>query len=174
MTLLSVITPPAPAIPEFLRVAAVLRSRIRERFYTAGQRLPAAPALAEELDSNRSAVERAVRMLSAEGLLTTKQGSGAYAPHIVDKLLWEGTTRHRPAGADGTRAQDSFGAQLRARGLAPREITNDRGEIPPADVAAALAVDADKELRVHEVFAYAAATATAPDDLGTPIRITRT
>ncbi|MET7489381.1 GntR family transcriptional regulator [Streptomyces sp. NPDC005538] len=158
-------------VPEFRRVADILRTRLRARHYAAGVRLPAAPALAEELGSNRSAVERAVRVVAAEGLLITKPGSGAYAPRIVDKLIWDGAARYRPSDSQ---SGDPFHDQLRDRGLAPREITNERSEAPPADVAALLAVADDQALPVHEVFAYAADRHAAPDDLGTPLRITRT
>jgi GntR family transcriptional regulator len=166
---------------EFRRVAQAIRDRIRDGRYQPGQRLPAAPALAEELGSNRSAVERAVRLVAAEGLLTTRQGSGAYVSRIIQTITRDGTAcsrkaRHEDAAGPGwAPARGAFEAQLRRIGLVPRNVPSVRREVPPPEVAEILGVDADRvSVVVRDWRMYAAAVDAPPRDLGTPVQIATT
>lgn len=166
---------------EFRRVAQDIRDRIRDGTYQPGQRLPAAPALAEELDSNRSAVERAVRVVAAEGLLTTRQGSGAYVSRIIQTITRDGTMRYQKArreeaaGPDGVPARGAFEAELRRMGLVPRNMPSVRREVPPPQVAEILGVDADQvSVVVRDRRMYAAPADAPPGDLGTPVQIATT
>ncbi|MGA5819932.1 GntR family transcriptional regulator [Kitasatospora sp. NPDC094028] len=167
-------TTPVSAAPDFRGIAEQLRSRIREAFYKPGQRLPAAPALGEELGCSRSMIERAVRLLAAEGLLITKVGSGAYVARILTKLVWEGDAVLARSFGPRSGARDRFEAQLRSLGLVPREHDGESREVPPADVARLLGVDPQTEATINVAHAYAAEADGAPVDLGTPIRLTRT
>ncbi|MFB7475582.1 GntR family transcriptional regulator [Kitasatospora sp. NPDC056184] len=166
---------------EFRRVAQVIRDRIRDGTYEPGQRLPAAPTLAEELGSNRSAVERAVRVVAAEGLLTTRQGSGAYVSRIIQTITREGTARYRRSrreengGPDGAKARGAFEAELRRMDLVPRSLPSVRREVPPPEVAEILGVDPTAvSVVVRDRRMYAAPTDAAPGDLGTPVQIATT
>lgn len=166
---------------EFRRVAQAIRGRIRDGTYQPGQRLPAAPALAQELDSNRSAVERAVRVVAAEGLLTTRQGSGAYVSRIIQTITRDGTARYQKAkreeasGPDGAPARGAFEAELRRMGLVPRNVPSVRREVPPAEVAELLGVSADEvSVVVRDRRMYAAPAEAAHNDLGTPVQIATT
>lgn len=59
------------------RLASELRRRILSGELTAGLRLPPERTLAVEWDANRHTVREALRILEAQGLLETRQGSGA-------------------------------------------------------------------------------------------------
>lgn len=59
------------------RLAAELRRRILSGEIAPGLRLPPERTLAEEWDANRHTVREALRLLEAQGLLETRQGSGA-------------------------------------------------------------------------------------------------
>ncbi|KJS53217.1 hypothetical protein VM98_26605 [Streptomyces rubellomurinus subsp. indigoferus] len=166
---------------EFRRVAQAIRDRIRDGTYEPGQRLPAAPALAEELGSNRSAVERAVRVVAAEGLLTTRVGSGAYVSRIIQTITRDGTARYRKArreeagGREGSQARGAFEAELRRMNLVPRNLPSVRREVPPPEVAEILGVAPDKvSVVVRDRRMYAAAADAPPGDLGTPVQIATT
>ncbi|MFF0626743.1 GntR family transcriptional regulator [Streptomyces sp. NPDC004296] len=169
----------SPASPEYLRVAELIRGRIRDGTWVPGQRIPAAPALAEELGSDRSACERAVRVVAMQGLLTTKQGSGAYVSRILHKIRRDGTSRYQKAkreeaGADGP-ARGAFEAELRRMGLIPRNMPSVRRAVPPLEVAGLLGVDAESEsVVVRDRRMYAAPADAAPEDLGTPVQIATT
>lgn len=59
------------------RLAADLRRRILSGELAPGLRLPPERTLAEDWDANRHTVREALRLLEAQGLLETRQGSGA-------------------------------------------------------------------------------------------------
>lgn len=59
------------------RLAADLRRRILAGEIAPGLRLPPERTLAEEWSANRHTVREALRLLEAQGLLETRQGSGA-------------------------------------------------------------------------------------------------
>ncbi len=169
-----------PVSPEYLRVAELIRGRIRDGTWVPGQRIPAAPALAEELGSDRSACERAVRVVAMQGLLTTKQGSGAYVSRILHKIRRDGTSRYQKAKreeatADGGQARGAFEAELRRMGLIPRNMPSVRRAVPPAEIAEILGVDPQAEsVLVRDRRMYAAPADAAPEDLGTPVQIATT
>ncbi|WP_031072086.1 GntR family transcriptional regulator [Streptomyces sp. NRRL WC-3742] len=172
--------PDPPASAEFRRVAQAIRDRVRDGTYKPGQRLPAAPAMAEELGSNRSAVERAVRVVAAEGLLTTRQGSGAYVSRIIHSITRDGTGRYRKArreeaGPEGVQARGAFEAELRRMNLVPRNHPSVRREVPPPQVAEILGVDPNQvSVVVRDRRMYAAPADAPPGDLGTPVQIATT
>lgn len=49
-----------------------------------GDRLPSRPALCKQLDTTRTTLDRAVKELIAEGILTSRNGSGTYAVGLID------------------------------------------------------------------------------------------
>ncbi|MFF2998575.1 GntR family transcriptional regulator [Streptomyces sp. NPDC057950] len=62
---------------EFWRVLEELRGRLANGVYPLGSTLPAQRALAEELTVSRDTVQRALRALSGEGWIESRQGSGS-------------------------------------------------------------------------------------------------
>ncbi|MER5404307.1 GntR family transcriptional regulator [Streptomyces sp. NPDC002769] len=62
---------------EFWRVLEELRGRLANGVYPLGSTLPAQRALADELAVSRDTVQRALRTLSGEGWIESRQGSGS-------------------------------------------------------------------------------------------------
>ncbi|MFG2473921.1 GntR family transcriptional regulator [Streptomyces fagopyri] len=62
---------------EFWRVLEELRARLGNGVYPLGSSLPAQRALADELGVSRDTVQRALRALSSEGWIESRQGSGS-------------------------------------------------------------------------------------------------
>lgn len=60
------------------RIASILRQRIVTHELTPGTRLPSENALAAHFGVSRAAIREAIARLKVEGLIETRQGSGAY------------------------------------------------------------------------------------------------
>jgi GntR family transcriptional regulator len=71
-------------LPLFQRMAALLRTRIHNRYWDAGAAIPSEQELATAYGLSNGTVRRAVEELVAEGLLERRQGSGTYVrrPHL--------------------------------------------------------------------------------------------
>lgn len=67
-----------PVVPQ---VEALLRHRLSTRGWAPGEKVPSEAALATELGVGRSSIREAVRLLSREGLLEVRHGSGTF---VVD------------------------------------------------------------------------------------------
>lgn len=98
-------TPPQPAEPgtELNRIARPLRlseevsSDLQRRIARAelrpGDRLPTEKALGEAFGVSRAVVREAIARLKADGLIETRQGSGAFvveAPKTINLRFWKG------------------------------------------------------------------------------------
>ncbi|MGI5353566.1 GntR family transcriptional regulator [Streptomyces sp. CA-250714] len=161
------------ATVEFRRVAQRLRDAVTGGTYEPGSRLPAAADLAEHLGCTRSAVERAVRVAAAEGLVTTRKGSGAYVSRLLKRITRQ-TTGLLRAGGDGE--ADGFGealeAELRALGLVARHFPDVRTERAPQDLAALLGLKrSGQNVLVRDTRTFAVAAGAAPTDPGTPVQL---
>ncbi|AXU16832.1 GntR family transcriptional regulator [Streptomyces clavuligerus] len=111
----------------FREIAATLRREITDRRYPTASVLPPEPELALTYGASRSLVNRAMNVLSAEGLVRPRQGRGTIVTWLPP-LSHSATADHDPAD------------QILALGLEPRhETTTERAE-PPAPVAEALHV----------------------------------
>ncbi|OEJ20895.1 GntR family transcriptional regulator [Streptomyces subrutilus] len=161
------------ATSEFRRVAQLLRDGIGDGTYPRGERLPAAAVLAGDLGTNRGTVERAVRTVAAEGLLTTRKGSGAFVSRILERITRRsGALLDKQSGgeADGTR--EAVDAELRTMGLVARRFPSVRTERPPQDVALLLGrKQSAKQALACETRVYAAAAEAPPADPGTPVEL---
>lgn len=62
---------------EFQRVLDELRTRLSDGTYRVGSRLATQRSLAEEFDVSRDTVQRVLRILTTEGWIQARQGSGA-------------------------------------------------------------------------------------------------
>ncbi len=63
---------------KYKEVAAELKKRILHKEYPSGQRLPEQQKLAEEFNTSRVTIQKALQLLVVEGLILTRQGSGTY------------------------------------------------------------------------------------------------
>lgn len=102
----------ASATPLADQIAASVRGSLGRRELAAGDRLPAARALAAALDVNAHAVLRAYAALRDDGLIEQRRGRGAVVSAHVD--------------AGHTRLTDlarSFVADARRLGLDDKEMT---------------------------------------------------
>lgn len=86
--------------PLYVQAADALRSRIAEGSFRPGDKLPSVRKLSEELGLNPATVVSAYRILSSEGLIDSKAGSGAYVSRMPSAApSWHGLS---PApGPDG-------------------------------------------------------------------------
>lgn len=69
---------PASGMSLSSRVAAALQEKIRSGTLPEGARLPTENALAKHFGVSRTVIREAIAALKAEGLVETRQGSGAY------------------------------------------------------------------------------------------------
>ncbi len=65
-------------IPEYLRLEQELRQRFVEGRMRSGDRLPDEPALAEELETSRPTLRKALAVLASEGFLNRIPGKGTF------------------------------------------------------------------------------------------------
>lgn len=78
------------------RAAQALRQRLAARSWSAGDRLPSEPALAEELGVSRVSIRAALAELQSEGLVSRRHGSGTYVNSIRPLV----SSLHRNIGSD--------------------------------------------------------------------------
>lgn len=74
------------------QIASILEERILQNVYPIGSKLPPERALAEEFGVSRQSLRSALRILSAHGMLHTRQGDGHYVSSRVEKNFqygWE-------------------------------------------------------------------------------------
>ena len=102
------------------RVAAVLLQKIREGGLAPGARLPTEHVMAQRFRVSRTVIREAIVALKAEGLVETRQGSGAFVrhPHVksafsIDPLTSE-SVHHLLRMIEVRRAIDSETAALAA------------------------------------------------------------
>ncbi|MEU6175825.1 GntR family transcriptional regulator [Streptantibioticus parmotrematis] len=123
---------PDSAGAPYLRVAAVIRSRIDDGAWSAGHRLPSRGELGAEFGVGENVVRRAQELLISEGLLEGRAGSGTYvrtpvARGTLHRIQRPATNRPgiAPAGFTGTWEADST-----AKVPAPVEIADRLGIAP--------------------------------------------
>jgi GntR family transcriptional regulator len=78
------------------RAVQALRRRLAEGTWSAGDRLPSEPQLAEELGVSRVSTRTALAQLEGEGLISRRRGSGTYV-NSVRPLV---SSLHQNVGAD--------------------------------------------------------------------------
>ncbi|MGQ0777699.1 MAG: GntR family transcriptional regulator [Pseudonocardiales bacterium] len=130
--------PRGAAFP-YHRIVDDLRSAIVAGRLAPGDRLSSEWELAQQYQTSRPTVRRAVAVLKAEGLVVTEQGRGAFVrpkPHV--RLLVTGANyrRHRSAGLPG------FNAQVTEQGQRPEQRLLEVGTVgAPEEVAMRLDLD---------------------------------
>lgn len=130
---------PRDAVFPYHRIVDDLRSAIVAGRLAPGDRLSSEWELAEQYQTSRPTVRRAVAVLKAEGLVITEQGRGAFVrPKPEVRLVVTGANyrRHRSEGLPG------FNAQVIEQAQRPEQRLLEVAAIDaPAEVAARLDVD---------------------------------
>jgi len=69
---------PREQLPPYLRVSADLRRKIEEGQLLPGEQLPSLDRLAAEYNVSRATAQRAIKELTAEGVIETRPRWGAF------------------------------------------------------------------------------------------------
>lgn len=106
-----------PPVARYQQVADRLRDAIVAGDYPPGQALPSESVLAEQYGLNRTTINKAVRLLAAQGLVTVEHGRGAfvriprpvmhvstsYVTQVVANLARRGTRRPSASACEAPR-----------------------------------------------------------------------
>ncbi|MFF4100541.1 GntR family transcriptional regulator [Streptomyces sp. NPDC001903] len=137
-----------PEQPPYLRIADVLRQRIAEHVWTAGDRLPSRAQIAEECGVGENVVRRAQELLISQGVLEGRAGSGTYVAEPRQRVrVVRSSAREQPDGSP-------FRADMRALGKQGHWESRTEAKVPaPAEIAARLGI-AEGDLCVRTVYEF--------------------
>jgi GntR family transcriptional regulator len=77
------VTTPAKPLPVYLQISELLARQIKAGYWHKGERLPTEAELAQTLDVAVGTVRKALALLSDQGVLERKQGSGTYVKQVA-------------------------------------------------------------------------------------------
>ncbi|MGJ0152819.1 GntR family transcriptional regulator [Streptomyces sp. CH8.1] len=139
-----------PEQPPYLRIADILRQRIAEHVWTAGDRLPSRAQIAEECGVGENVVRRAQELLISQGVLEGRAGSGTYVAEPRRRVrVVRSSAREQPGGSP-------FRADMQAVGRQGNWESRTEAKVPaPAEVAARLGIAAG-DLCVRTVYEFLA------------------
>ncbi|MFD5512690.1 GntR family transcriptional regulator [Streptomyces sp. NPDC127051] len=139
-----------PEQPPYLRIADILRQRIAEHVWTAGDRLPSRAQIAEECGVGENVVRRAQELLISQGVLEGRAGSGTYVAEPRQRVrVVRSSAREQPDGSP-------FRADMRALGKQGNWESRTEAKVPaPAELAARLGI-AEGDLCVRTVYEFLA------------------
>ncbi|WP_371678532.1 GntR family transcriptional regulator [Streptomyces sp. NBC_01276] len=139
-----------PEQPPYLRIADVLRQRIAEHEWTAGDRLPSRAQIAEECGVGENVVRRAQELLISQGVLEGRAGSGTYVAEPRRRVrVVRSSAREQPGGSP-------FRADMQALGKQGNWESRTEAKVPaPGEIAARLGI-AEGELCVRTVYEFLA------------------
>ncbi|MFJ6784663.1 GntR family transcriptional regulator [Streptomyces yangpuensis] len=139
-----------PEQPPYLRIADVLRQRIAEHEWTAGDRLPSRAQIAEECGVGENVVRRAQELLISQGVLEGRAGSGTYVAEPRRRVrVVRSSAREQPEGSP-------FRADMQALGKQGNWESRTEAKVPaPGEIAARLGI-AEGELCVRTVYEFLA------------------
>ncbi|MFI8264490.1 GntR family transcriptional regulator [Streptomyces sp. NPDC085665] len=137
-----------PEQPPYLRIADVLRQRIAEHVWTAGDRLPSRAQIAEECGVGENVVRRAQELLISQGVLEGRAGSGTYVAEPRQRVrVVRSSAREQPDGSP-------FRSDMRALGKQGNWESRTEAKVPaPAEIAARLGI-AEGDLCVRTVYEF--------------------
>lgn len=83
------VAPPAEVLPRYEQVKQLIRARVASGAWRPGDQIPSEAEFVQELGFSRMTVNRALRELSEDGMLSRLQGVGTFvaAPKISSSLL---------------------------------------------------------------------------------------
>lgn len=125
-------------------IAAAIRGDIESGTYPRGSALPGQHELAAKYNVNQTTVNRALRVLTVCGLITSRRGVRSIVMPIPP-ITRNAAQRYSKAARERAGAGGAYDAQIRALGHEPRvELVVERAE-PPARVAEILGVPTGEE-----------------------------
>lgn len=143
---------------QYRQLADLLREAILRGDYAPGSTFPSEPELASEHGLSRPTVNRALLVLRAEGLIRVERGRGTIV-RSVPTIPRHATTRYARANREEQGARGAFDTEISRLGFDPRSDLVQLGRTrPPADVAAALALQADHDALIRKRHMYAGET----------------
>lgn len=127
-----------PAQPPYLRVADLLRQRVTNGEWTAGDRLPSRTELGNEFGVGENVVRRAQELLISQGVLEGRAGSGTYVAEPRERLrMVRSLSRERRGGSP-------FRADMTDLGRRGTWESRTEAKVPaPPDIAARLGLGPD-------------------------------
>ncbi|MEU7601945.1 GntR family transcriptional regulator [Streptomyces sp. NPDC041003] len=136
--------------PPYLRIADVLRQRIAEHVWTAGDRLPSRAQIAEECGVGENVVRRAQELPISQGVLEGRAGSGTYVAEPRRRVrVVRSSAREQPGGSP-------FRADMQAVGRQGNWESRTEAKVPAsAEIAARLGI-AEGDLCVRTVYEFLA------------------
>ncbi|MFB6825127.1 GntR family transcriptional regulator [Streptomyces virginiae] len=136
--------------PPYLRIADVLRQRIAEHEWTAGDRLPSRAQIAEECGVGENVVRRAQELLISQGVLEGRAGSGTYVAEPKQRVrVVRSSAREQHGGSP-------FRADMQALGKQGNWESRTEAKVPaPAEIATRLGI-AEGDLCVRTVYEFLA------------------
>ncbi|MYW04184.1 GntR family transcriptional regulator [Streptomyces sp. SID3343] len=155
---------------EYRQVADTIRTAIKQGDYARGTVLRE-EELAQSMGVDRSTINRAFRVLTADGLVRARRGKGTLVT-FTPPIQRNATLRYSQAARERADGRGAFDAEVRALGFTPRsELTVSR-VTPPANVAEILNVAADENSTVKRARRmYADDTAVQLADSYIPVAI---
>ncbi|MFH7595069.1 GntR family transcriptional regulator [Streptomyces racemochromogenes] len=139
-----------PEKPPYLRIADVLRQRIADQEWTAGDRLPSRAQIAEECGVGENVVRRAQELLISQGVLEGRAGSGTYVAEPRRRVrVVRSSAREQPGGSP-------FRADMHALGKQGHWESRTEAKVPaPAEIATRLGIG-EGDLCVRTVYEFLA------------------
>lgn len=122
---------------QYREVADAIRSAVLNGEYSRGSALPREDILAARLGVSRTTINRALRVLTSEGLVRAIRGEGTFV-NSIPPIRRAAVTRYSRAARERSGGRGAFDAELSALGLTPRSDLTVSRATPPPRVAAIL------------------------------------
>jgi GntR family transcriptional regulator len=127
---------------QYREAANTIRAAIKSGTYPRGSQLPNEDQLATELGVNRATVNRALRILRAEGLLRVHMGVGTIV-HELPPIVRDAASRHSRAHREREGSRGALTTELADLNYQLRSDNTVTTGHPPAHVAEVLDVEPD-------------------------------
>ncbi|GAB3226484.1 UTRA domain-containing protein [Glycomyces halotolerans] len=132
-------------------IADKLRTRIKSGEWSAGNKIPTEPELADEYGAGRGSVREALDRLTKEGLLESRRGSGRWVREF-ERFVWPLSSYE--SGRVTIPNADPWAVEVRKQGREPSETVRVSHEFAPADIAELLGVDEGTRVVVRHRIRY--------------------
>ena len=132
------------AASQYREIASVIRARIHDGTYRRGSRLPREEELAVQLRANRVTINRALRVLVAEGLLRVHRGMGTFV-YELPPLPRHAAVRHSREHRERDGSGGALATELAELGYTLRSDNTVGPGRPPGRVAEILGVDPEAD-----------------------------